>query len=485
MAPNVEIADVLGEPAAASRAEVGLKPSMHGFGALLITVSCLSPSVGVFVVGSDIIRQAGTGAFLCFVFAAILGVAMAAVYGELSSAFPTAGGEYTIFGQALGRPWGAVALSINLVGLSLAQSITGLGVATYLAPLVPGLPPAPTAAVIVAIVTGVAILNIRVNALITGVFLAVEISALILLAVVGFLHPSRGAASLMHPMVLGVQHGLTAPGLVILGVAAAGGVYAFNGYGAVVFLGEEMHEAPRRIAGVVFLALGVGMVAELAPLAGVLVGAPDLTRLLSAEAPISTFLADRTPPWLAKAMSLGVALAIFNTMIAVALVAGRQLYASGRDRLWPAPISAFLGQIHPRLGSPWTATIVMGSAGLAGCLLSQKILVIVLGNGNVALYTGLCFAAIVGRRSGATGHAGYRMPLYPLAPVAALAALAAVVWFDLHDPDGAIGLVATLATVGLALVYYAVFLRRRTEWGFHTPAQAVEASPEASVLGAE
>jgi amino acid transporter len=334
-------------------------------------------------------------------------------------------------------------------------------------------------------VTAIAILNIRINALITGVFLAVEIGALILLAAIGFLHPSRDALTLVQPLALEAHHGLVTPGLVVLGVAAAGGVYAFNGYGAVVFLGEELHEAPRRIAAVVFLALGVAIVAELAPLAGVLIGAPDLKRLLGAEAPISDFLADRAPPWLAKAMSLGVALAIFNTMIAVALVAGRQLYATGRDRLWPQPISGFLGQIHPRLGSPWTATIVMGGAGLLGCLLSQKILVLVLGNGNVALYTGLCIATVVGRRSGATGHAGFRMPLYPLAPAAALAALAAVVWFDLHDPDGAVGLVATVATVALALVYYGVFLRRRVEWGFHQPTGAPEEQPQAGVAGAE
>ena len=73
--------DVVGEPPAASRAEVGLQRSMHGFGALLITLSCLSPSIGVFLVGSDVIHQAGTSAFICFVAAALLGVAMAAVYG--------------------------------------------------------------------------------------------------------------------------------------------------------------------------------------------------------------------------------------------------------------------------------------------------------------------------------------------------------------------------------------------------------------------
>ncbi len=465
--------DVVGEPPAASRAEVGLQRSMHGFGALLITLSCLSPSIGVFLVGSDVIHQAGTSAFICFVAAALLGVAMAAVYGELASAFPGAGGEYTIFGRALGRRWGVVALGMNLLGFSLAQSISGLGVATYLHPFAPTLPIVPVAAALVVVVTLVGILNIRLNAWITGSFLAAEVGALTLLALMGLLHPVRSFdAAVLHPVVLGLHGALQTPALITVGVAMAGGVYAFNGYGAVLFLGEEMHEAPKRIAGVVFLALGLAMVTELLPLLGVLMGAPDLKRLLASDAPILSFIAARSPPWLAGVMSIGIALAIFNAMIAVALVAGRQLYATGRDRLWPDPVSTFLAQIHPRFGSPWTATLVMGAAGLLGCFISQKVLVLILGNGNIALYTGLCLAVLMGRRSGATGHAGYRMPLFPLAPVVALVALAAVVWFDLHDADGAKGLAATVACVVLSLLYYSLVLKRRAAWSYTTPEAA-------------
>ena len=117
----------LGEPVQASRvdAPAGLKPTMHGFGALLITLSCLSPSIGVFIVGSDVMHQAGTAVFGCFCAAALLGLAMAAVYGELASAFPQAGGEYAILGHALGPPWGVAALGLNLLGFSVASRCRG------------------------------------------------------------------------------------------------------------------------------------------------------------------------------------------------------------------------------------------------------------------------------------------------------------------------------------------------------------------------
>ena len=470
------VAPAVGQPLQASQVEAEgeagrLRPSMHGFGALLITLSCLSPGIGVFIVGSDVIREAGTAVFACFAAAALLGLAMAAVYGELASAYPQTGGEYAILGHALGPSWGVAALGVNLLGFSVAQSLSGLGVASYLQAVLPGLPAVPTAAVLVVVVTGVAVLNIRVGAGVTGVFLAVEMLALATLAALGFAHPHRSvAAVVLHPLALSGAGALAPVALAAAGAATAGGVYAFNGYGAVVFLGEELHEAPRRIARVVFLALGVAIATELVPLLGLLVGAPDLRALLSAHAPVSAFLASTGGPWTARLMSVGVALAIFNAMIAVALMAGRQLYATGRDRLWPAPASRALARLHPRFGSPLNATLVMGAAALAGCLAPTRLLVLVLGNGNVAMYAGLCLAVIARRRrAGATEAAGWRMPLFPLPPLLALAALLAMVWFDLHDAAGAQGLAATGAALLLAVAYHRFVLRPAGAWALRGP----------------
>ena len=110
----------------------GLARTMGGVGALLITLSGLSPSIGVFVVGSDVIHQAGTAACVCFIAAALLGVAIANVYAELASAFPETGGEYTIVGRVLGPGWGFAMLGLNLLTFSIAPAMTALGVVTYL-----------------------------------------------------------------------------------------------------------------------------------------------------------------------------------------------------------------------------------------------------------------------------------------------------------------------------------------------------------------
>ncbi len=427
---------------------------MGSIGTLFITVSILSPSIAVFIVGSDVIRQVGTGVFLCFAAAALFGVAMSCVYGELGSAFPGAGGEYTILGRVFGANWAAGVLGLNLLGFSMSLALSGFGVATYLGAAVPGLPARPLAALMVLVVCLVAVLNIRVSAVVTGGFLLVELLALAVLTALGLRHLQQPLSVLLHPVVAASSGGLAAPTLAGLGAAIAAGIYAFNGYGAAIFFGEDMHDAHRRMAPVVLLALAAGIVMVMPPVVAVILGAPDLGTLSASPAPIAAFVEQAGGRTLARLMSLGVALAVFNTMIAIALMAGRQLYATGRDGLWPGPVSQALATTHPRWGSPWVATLVMGGGGLLGCLLDPHVLVLILGNSNVATYSALCVAALHGRRTGVSGRTTWRMPGFPAPPILGLLFLLAVVVFDLFDPSGRTGLFVTTLTVAASAVVF-------------------------------
>ena len=78
-----------------SASRQGFVRSMGALGALFITLSGLSPSIGVFVVAPDVIHAAGTAAVLCFAAAGVLGLAIGGVYAELASAWPETGGEST------------------------------------------------------------------------------------------------------------------------------------------------------------------------------------------------------------------------------------------------------------------------------------------------------------------------------------------------------------------------------------------------------
>ncbi|HKT53823.1 MAG TPA: APC family permease [Caulobacteraceae bacterium] len=440
--------------------------TVRRLGVLLITLSGVTPAASVFIMGQQVIAEAGTGAFLSFIAAALLGLATAYVYAELSSAFPVAGGEYSIIGRTVGPSWGFMALGLNLVGGGLGQAVTALGLAAYLQVVLPGAPALPTALAATLGTTLITVLNIRVNALITGLFLGVELLAIGVLTGLGVLHAQRPLLELVtHPVMIGVGGALAPASLAAIGMATAAAIYAYNGYGGAVFFGEEMHEARTHMAWVVFWSLAIAVIAELAPISAVLVGAGDLKSLLSAAEPLPAFVGRVGGPWLAKAVSLGVAFAIVNAMIAIGLINARQLYCSARDKAWPASVNRALAAIHPRFNSPWVATLAMGVLTAASCLLDLKLLVMLTANGLVMIYAGVSVAAIAGRTNGSTAGGAYRMPFFPLAPAVSLFALAAVAVADLMDPQtGRPSLIANLAVMALFAAYWAFYLRRRGGW---------------------
>ena len=332
--------------------------------------------------------------------------------------------------------------------------------------VIPGVPVLPTALAATAAVTALSVLHVRTNAWITGVFLVVELAALALLAGLGLLHPHRDLATvLVHPVMLNPAGALIATPLATIGLATAGAIYAFNGYGGAVFFGEEMVEARTRLPWVVFWSLAIGAVAELGPVTAFVTGVGDLKAVLGAATPLPAFILATGGALLNKAISLGIAFAIVNAMIAVALINARQLYASARDGVWPHAWNRALGAVHPRFNSPWIAALVMGAATAACCFLNLDTLVMVTGNGLVLVYAGVSIAVLMGRRTGATAAGHYRMPLFPAAPVVALVALTLVAAADLADPQvGRPSLIVNVAIMLAFAAYHHLYLKRRGGW---------------------
>jgi amino acid transporter len=439
----------------------GFHRSLKVVGSLLLTLSAITPAASVCVIIPGIILQAGTGALYSLAFAAVVALAIAYVYAELGSAHPIAGGEYALIGKTLGPFVGFTYLGMRAISTAFSPGVLALGAAGYLKVVWPAAPAVPVALSIIWFATLLGIFNIRTNALITGLFLAVELAILVALSALGFAAPSRGLSDLaLHPVTLSAGHLGPAPAAAI-GLAAAVAVFAYDGFGVAVYFGEETVGASQRVARTIMLALLLTVAFEFIPTLAVMVGAPDLKALLASPAPFSDFVAQRGGRWLAIAVSLGVALAIVNAMIAIVLVYARFFYSSGRDRAWAPPINAALTRISRRFGSPWVADLVSGCMASLGCFLPFQYLLVLTGAAVVFTYALLCWAVIAGRRNGSTAHGAYRMPLYPALPILALAALAYVIWANWADP--AIGRPSLLAYMATAVVagVYCLFMRRR------------------------
>jgi amino acid transporter len=436
--------------------------SMKLTGVLLLTLSAVTPASSVFVIIPGIISQAGTGALISLMAAALVALAMALVYAELASAFPHAGGEYAILGRTLGAFVGYVFMGMNLVGSTLAPAVLSLGAADYVQAVWPGVQSVPLAVGIVSLSMLLGVLNIRLNAWVTGVFLIVEMLALVVLGALGFAHAHRPLAALItHPVSLSLGHFAPTP-VAMIGLATAVAVFSYNGFGSAVYFSEEMHEAPRQIARTILLALVLTVAFEFVPVLAVMAGAPDLHRLLAAQSPFSDFLQSTGGTTLDTVVSLGVALAIVNAVIATVLINARFLFSSGRDGVWHGPFNGALVRVHARFDSPWVATLLAGVSASITCFVPFHLLLVMNGTGVVVMYVLLCLGAIAGRMTGATAHAAYRMPLFPLAPAFALVALAYVIWANWADPSvGRPSLVFSLALLVVAAGYFLLLRRRR------------------------
>ncbi|MEV8370444.1 APC family permease [Microbacterium sp. NPDC064584] len=168
-------------------------------GNVLITLSGISPASSVFILGGAALAVYGTGVFWGFLLAGVISILVGFCYAELGSRHPIAGGDYTLVSRVLGPAAGSAVFFISLVSLPLIIAIFALGVADYLGVAIAGLDPLWTALIVIVLTTITACFNIRTNAWVTGVFLFIEMAALALLALLGFIHVERPITALLQP----------------------------------------------------------------------------------------------------------------------------------------------------------------------------------------------------------------------------------------------------------------------------------------------
>jgi amino acid transporter len=451
-------------PAGATTGEMrysqDLSRSIGVLGNIFITLSGVTPASSVFIIIPVAIVAAGSGSFLSFVLAGIIGIFMAFCWAELGSAFPIAGGDYAMVWHSfkgrsswLAGPVSFITFALYLDFIAFIPATIALGTGTYLSVVV-NLNLKIVGAVVMLLCGAVAILNIKLNALVTGVFLAIELAALAVLTILGFVHATNLGA-LVHPQLTNGHGGLMSVGFGTVLATSAVAVFAYNGYANAVNFAEETKGSSRHIARAILISLVVTVLAELIPLAATIVGSPSLQKLTSAALPMNYFILATSNSTVNTIVSLGVVIAILNAVLAIVLSYGRILYSSARDRAWPGPINDWFTQIHPRFGSPWLTTAFVGVLGAVLCLtVSLDTLVQLTGASLVVDYFLIAVAAIAGRLTHATDHAPYKMPLWPLWPILAIVSLGYI-----FTQQTRLLLEVSLITVAIGFVYWLLVIR--------------------------
>jgi amino acid transporter len=447
------------------------------FGVLFLTISALSPAASVFVAGASVVHSAGTGAALGFLAGGVIAAILALLYAELAASFPHAGGPYGSVSGALGSRAGFIVQALYLVTGPAYLAFTALGFADYVHFLVPRISLLLIGLTAVWLATIMSILNLRTNAWITGIFLGVEMLAVVVFSYVSLTHQARSLGEvLLHPVVAG-PGGIAPTAFAPAALAVVAGAWACSGAVWAMFFGEELHDAQRKIGRVVAMA---GLIA------GIVVGIPvvlfamsagNLQTTLSAESPFATFLSVNAGPRVGVLVSIGVATAIFNAIIVSTIATSRMYYANGRDGIYPAPVNKALTQVHARFLSPWIATLAFGAVGSIFCLLGERMNLLLL-SGEVFSGALVALSVLVGRQLGRTGQSGYRTPWFPLVPVFGLVVAVGLVIASYADRDaGRPSMFILLGVIAIALVYYQMVLRPRG-WCVHVPREAESAKSD-------
>jgi amino acid transporter len=391
-----------------------LKPTLSVFDVVAITVSAVTPASSVFVIAPFAIQQAGSGVFLAFVMAGLLALMFAFCYAELGRAHNSAGGEYVYAKRVFGGMAGYATFLTVLVMLLFIPPVLATGAATYLNNALGTKFDSQTVALVIVVCSyGLGILNIKLNAWITGTCLLLEVAALLVIVVIGFGNPVQPASVLFQPQIVenGVLH--LAPWALVVGAVGIG-LFSYNGYGPAVLLAEDMKCGGKGVHKAVLWSLGL-VVIELVPITALLIGAPSLSAMISSPDPIGYLLTSHGNETLSRLVSAGIFLSVFNAIVAIVIQIGRVVFSSGRDALWTPTINKLFTRIHPRWDSPWLATLFLAipsallsfSSNLAD-LTSFSVLLIML------VYLVVALSALMSRVLLRDREHPYRMPLWPL-----------------------------------------------------------------------
>jgi amino acid transporter len=437
--------------------------SLSGIGVVILTLSMLSPGVSIFVGGAAILQQVGTGAVLAFLIGSLVCYCQTSMSAELGAAYPTAGADYAAIGHAVGDWAGATCYIATIVNIPLFLNTSAVGIAIYLQPL--GIPISANGITLlmVALITVLAMLNIRANEYITGIFIVIEFAALLLVAAVGVWHVRPDAASLvLHPMHMHEGAWLAA-GIGIVGIAVNNASWNLAGASQALMFSEDM-KRPQTVGRIIMIAFALTVFFETAPVIGTIVGAHDLRAVLSSDTPFEAFLGQYLPSFVRMLVSLSIAIAIFNACLAGFIGIGRNVFAMGRTHLFAAPINHAVTRLIASTDAPWVAIALIGVSTAAATYIPLYFKLLLLSGSYTFLTIFYVAGVVVGRRSGRTGKHFYRTPLFPLVPLlGGIIVIGEIVVLCLDPELGRKSLAICGAIYLLAYLYYRFILMRRSE----------------------
>jgi amino acid transporter/nucleotide-binding universal stress UspA family protein len=398
---------------------------------------------GIFVLSVVAAERAGPAATLSYVAAGLICVPIAMTVSELATGMPRAGGSYYLISRALGPLAGSIVGPGNWLGLTFATGFYLIGFAQYIAFFLPI--PVRAAAVLGGLVF--VFLNYR-GAKLSG---SVQKYIVVLLVLILTSFAVRGLfavdSQLLQPFA---PHGW---GAVIANVGLI--IVSFTGFEKVSTVAEEIKEPGRNLPLAIISSVLIATVLYAAVLY-VMTGTLHREALAGYEAPIVEAARRTLGTVGAVAMSLAALLATASSANAAIMASSRINFAMGRDHILPG----WFNEIHARFMTPYRSVLVTGALAILLALSGQaEVLAEISSALFMVSYSLLSLSLVVMRRTRPAWYRpAYRVPLFPwFSLLGGVLSLAVIGTMDHFSQLAGLGL------VGLSLVWYTFWGRRRTQ----------------------
>ncbi|MEV4188998.1 amino acid permease [Streptosporangium canum] len=396
---------------------------------------------GIFVLTGRVARDlAGPAVALSFVAAGIVCALAALCYAEFASTVPVAGSAYTFSFATLGEfPAWIIGWDLTLE-LMLAAAVVAVGWSGYLTSLLSSmgitLPAAIAgegatfnlpAALIVLLLTAILVSGVKLSSRFNLVIVTIKLAVVLLVIVAGlffieavnyspFIPPSQATPAvegLAAPLIQ-VLFGISPVAFGVLGIFSAAAIvfFAYIGFDVVATAAEETRN-PRRDLPIGIIASLVICTVLYVAVSLVVVGMQPYSQL-SEAAPLADAFKAVGQTWAATLISIG-ALAGLTTVVMILMMGqSRVMFAMSRDHLLPAG----LAKVHPRFGTPYRITIMVGVivAILAGLVPLSTIAELV-NIGTLFAFVVVSIAVVILRRTRPDLPRSFRTPLVPLVPI--------------------------------------------------------------------
>lgn len=403
---------------AEARADAALRRALGAVDVLVIGIGAIV-GAGIFVLVGVAARQAGPAVLLSFLLAAVACAFAALCYAELAAALPASGSAYSYAYAALGEivawlvGWNLV-LEYTL-GASLVASgwsgycrsvLAGVGLAlpaslannAWSAP--GGVIDLPAVAIVVGLTVPV-LIGIRESATFTRAMVALKISIVLVVTVVGAFHVRPANWQPFAP--LGPFAVLHAAALVFL---------AYVGFDVASTTACEVRD-PRRDLPVGILGSLLISALLYAGMVVVLTGMVPYDQI-DAASPIDSAFQAAGLGAIGTIITAGALVGLTSVLVALLIGQPRIFFAMAHDGLLPPRAAA----VHPRFQTPVVTTLVSGVViALAAGLVPIEDLANMTSIGTLLAFAAVCSAVPILRWRAPDLSRGFRCPGSPAVPL--------------------------------------------------------------------